>query len=254
MLSNPHERFFLRNWPGPRGSREDTLEWLAQFPSGRSLEGPEREWASRGEGGWHVHEYRTTRTTPTSVGHLSSEELFDRWSGLGLGWATVRPHLSTDELHNQLVGPDRPIPNTKEIAMFIHCGLCQAELQGGHPGTEGESPESYARLSVGPTKWGFQVWCVRHNCNIVHIDYLDRSPFPSNQTRNPSDREIAESLCRRAREREPGSFTETLQWVYDRGSLDDVIGQLQAMMAEGDESAVITHGIVMSMVTVEEEE
>lgn len=54
---------------------------------------------------------------------------------------------------------------SKNIKMFFHCKKCLHELPGG------ESPESWARLSVGFTIAGLQVWCVRHDCNVCHIDF-----------------------------------------------------------------------------------
>ena len=52
-----------------------------------------------------------------------------------------------------------------EIGMFFHCRKCIAELP------KGESPESFARLSVGWTPKGVQVWCVRHQSNIMNLDF-----------------------------------------------------------------------------------
>jgi hypothetical protein len=73
------------------------------------------------------------------------------------------------------------VPNTKEIVSFCHCSLCVKELQDGK--APDESPESYARLSVGMTRWGLQVWCVRHDCNVLHMDFEGKSPFPSDTSR-----------------------------------------------------------------------
>jgi len=73
------------------------------------------------------------------------------------------------------------IPNTNEIGMFLHCGLCVEEIKNGTAGTD--SPRDYARLEIGYTKPGIQVWCVRHNCNVVHIDFQGKSPFPANTGR-----------------------------------------------------------------------
>lgn len=61
--------------------------------------------------------------------------------------------------------PDRPIPNDNRIRMYAHCHRCLAELPNG------ESPEGYARLSVGYTEIGWQVWCVRHDVNVMHVDF-----------------------------------------------------------------------------------
>ena len=57
------------------------------------------------------------------------------------------------------------IPNTNEITQFLHCSKCIDELPGD------ESPRSYARYEIGFTEIGLQMWCQRHECNIVHIDF-----------------------------------------------------------------------------------
>lgn len=72
--------------------------------------------------------------------------------------------------------PTRVIPNTNEIFSFTHCLKCLAEIP------EGESPQSYSRLEVGFTLTGFQVWCLRHDCNVLHIDFEGRQhPFNADQ-------------------------------------------------------------------------
>ena len=55
--------------------------------------------------------------------------------------------------------------NELGIAMYLHCGECIASLP------DGMSPRDWAHLSVGFTKEGLQVWCVRHDCNVIHIDF-----------------------------------------------------------------------------------
>jgi hypothetical protein len=52
-----------------------------------------------------------------------------------------------------------------EIKMFFHCRQCMEEMP------KGESPETWARLSVGLTEGGrtVQVWCVRHDKNITKV-------------------------------------------------------------------------------------
>lgn len=57
------------------------------------------------------------------------------------------------------------IPNTNEIVTFLHCGLCIKGLP------KGTSPREHASVEVGYTKQGLQVWCKRHECNIIHIDF-----------------------------------------------------------------------------------
>ena len=51
------------------------------------------------------------------------------------------------------------------ITQFFHCKKCIEEMPNG------VSPKDYARLSVGWTKLGVQVFCVRHDINVVHIDF-----------------------------------------------------------------------------------
>jgi hypothetical protein len=67
------------------------------------------------------------------------------------------------------------------IGAYIHCGLCLDELPAE------ESPQSFARLSVGFTRQGLQVWCVRHDCNVLHIDFEGRQ-HPANTVRIPSEK------------------------------------------------------------------
>lgn len=50
------------------------------------------------------------------------------------------------------------------------------------------SPESYAHINFGATEKGIQAWCVRHNCNIVHIDF-EGHKHPANEScpRDPTE-------------------------------------------------------------------
>lgn len=59
----------------------------------------------------------------------------------------------------------RKIPATNEINSFFHCRQCLDEKPSNF------SPREWASLEVGFTKLGVQVWCKRHECNIVHIDF-----------------------------------------------------------------------------------
>lgn len=80
-----------------------------------------------------------------------------------------------------------------EIHSFFNCKECLDELP------DGESPESYARLSCGWTPRGMQLWCVRHNRNVVHINFLgqkvayvrsDNVEESEQQTESPSKEEM----------------------------------------------------------------
>lgn len=57
------------------------------------------------------------------------------------------------------------LTNKHSIEQYIHCVLCIEECP------DGNSPQENAYVEIGWTKLGLQVWCIRHNCNIVHIDF-----------------------------------------------------------------------------------
>ncbi|MDP7445462.1 MAG: hypothetical protein QGF64_07340 [Candidatus Poseidoniia archaeon] len=59
----------------------------------------------------------------------------------------------------------RKIPVTNKIAMFLHCKKCLDELPGD------QSPRDYATIEAGWTKIGLQLWCKRHDKNILHVDF-----------------------------------------------------------------------------------
>lgn len=51
------------------------------------------------------------------------------------------------------------------IITFLHCALCYEDIP------DGISMQDYALEEVGFTKVGLQVWCRRHECNIMHVDF-----------------------------------------------------------------------------------
>ncbi len=57
------------------------------------------------------------------------------------------------------------ISNQLEITSYIHCKECLKSLP------ENKSPREYAQLDIGFTKIGLQVWCTRHNLNVMYIDF-----------------------------------------------------------------------------------
>ena len=71
--------------------------------------------------------------------------------------------------------------NNNNIETFLHCELSYLELKNAKTEEDfsligavaGESQMSYSRFEVGWTKQGFQVWCTRHNTNVIHIDFDD---------------------------------------------------------------------------------
>jgi hypothetical protein len=64
--------------------------------------------------------------------------------------------------------PSKELPYLEcTIVQFLHCKLCADEILAGAD----SSPRDYARYSVGWTIQGLQVWCNRHDRNIMHIDF-----------------------------------------------------------------------------------
>jgi hypothetical protein len=57
------------------------------------------------------------------------------------------------------------LSNDMNIETYIHCALCVVSIP------RGESPQTWQRLEVGWTKEGFQIWCMRHDCNVLHVDF-----------------------------------------------------------------------------------
>ncbi len=60
---------------------------------------------------------------------------------------------------------NRKIPASNKIELYFQCKKCIEEKPGD------QSPAEWARFNVGWTKLGLQVWCVRHDCNVISIDF-----------------------------------------------------------------------------------
>ena len=74
------------------------------------------------------------------------------------------------------------IPEKKHIEQFMHCVMCLRE-SGTEPYTQ--------HLEVGWTIHGVQVWCRRHDANIMHISF-EGSKHPSASGKHESWTERAE--------------------------------------------------------------
>lgn len=59
---------------------------------------------------------------------------------------------------------NKDLPN--EIGSFMTCKECFESLPNG------VSPREWGRIEVGYTPKGIQVWCVRHERNVLHLDFL----------------------------------------------------------------------------------
>jgi hypothetical protein len=64
-----------------------------------------------------------------------------------------------------LASPKPTFGNNKQIERYMHCGQCIRELPTG------TSPRDYSSVEVGWTVFGLQVWCKRHECNVLHVDF-----------------------------------------------------------------------------------
>lgn len=53
-----------------------------------------------------------------------------------------------------------------KIGMFFHCKKCLEELP------KGVSPRDYIRIEAGWTEKGFQIWCIRHELNVINVDFM----------------------------------------------------------------------------------
>lgn len=68
----------------------------------------------------------------------------------------------------------RPIPTTNCIGLYFHCRLCMESLP------KGMSPQQWCDNEVGYTELGLQVWCKRHQVNVIHVDF-EGHKFPANR-------------------------------------------------------------------------
>lgn len=57
------------------------------------------------------------------------------------------------------------LSNKNQIGLYMHCEKCLNERPPGI------SPMEWSRTQTGWTPLGLQVWCNRHNCNVVNIDF-----------------------------------------------------------------------------------
>lgn len=58
------------------------------------------------------------------------------------------------------------ITNELRITSYMNCKQCaEEEVPAGVPLVE------WTRYDIGYTDQGFQVWCLRHDCNVIHIDF-----------------------------------------------------------------------------------
>ena len=63
------------------------------------------------------------------------------------------------------VPDDLEQPHGNHIEQFFHCTKCIKEKP------DDISPRDWIKNEVGWTTDGMQVWCIRHEMNVVEIDY-----------------------------------------------------------------------------------
>ena len=56
-----------------------------------------------------------------------------------------------------------------DIQAYFHCAKCLEEWKTEKG--ENVTPQQYSRVQAGWTPKGLQVWCFRHNLNIINIDF-----------------------------------------------------------------------------------
>ena len=61
-----------------------------------------------------------------------------------------------------------------DIQQPIVCSRCADDVTYGRVGEV--SMAEYMRLDVGYSSVGIQVWCRRHDANVVHIDFEGQDP------------------------------------------------------------------------------
>lgn len=99
----------------------------------------------------------------------------NRKAAVEKGWPEEK---LTDVIEKRKI--ERDIPATNEIKMFFHCTKCLENKPAG------VSPQEWVRLEAGWTPLGFQVWCVRHGVNIIHVDFQGQK-HPANTRRLPDE-------------------------------------------------------------------
>lgn len=79
---------------------------------------------------------------------------------------------------------DKPsVSANNEIEAFLHCAMCIEEKPADM------SMREYGSYEIGWTPHGFQMWCIRHECNVMHIDFQGQK-HPANTHRLKTDEEV----------------------------------------------------------------
>ena len=60
---------------------------------------------------------------------------------------------------------EKRITHDLQIHTYFACKLCLDEKP------DEVSPAAWSRNEIGWTQYGVQVWCRRHDCNVINIDF-----------------------------------------------------------------------------------
>lgn len=94
----------------------------------------------------------------------------------------AKPHPGSPGETRECDGSCLPA-NTNEIRAYLLCRLCVAEIPPD------ESAQSWSKLDIGWTVKGLQVWCARHDCNVMHMDF-EGVKHTANTTRKLKEGEL----------------------------------------------------------------
>jgi hypothetical protein len=119
------------------------------------------EYLTMEGGGWCSEASEAAKFTDMSQAH----RIADRFPGDGA--TCSRAIVKVDR------SQEVRIPKENFISAYFHCKECLKSKPAD------VSPQEWARLDVGYTILGIQVWCVRHKKNVFHMD-LEGHKFKAN--------------------------------------------------------------------------
>ena len=89
------------------------------------------------------------------------------------------------------------VGNNNEILQYVHCGQCAKEKPNNM------SMKEYGNYELGWTPDGLQMWCIRHDCNVMHVDFQgQRHPANTSRKKTPKERRNSIKLVKPGEEDE----------------------------------------------------
>lgn len=130
---------------------------------------------------WYLRRHREIPHVMVEVAFTCSKMRPDGFGGAA--FFITKNHVRSVHTNEWLEGIQQsvkygPIEASNMIKAYMHCGKCLEEKPAD------QSPKEWARIQVGFTKRGIQVWCNRHEINVMHMD-LEGIRHPANQNREP---------------------------------------------------------------------